>query len=269
MANTSEAAAREARQARAAKAVWGLLFLTMGTLFTLENMGQINLRPEGPHPARHAVDGKPDTRWSSGWSDPQWITVDLGSVQEISRVKRVWESAFGRAYRLEVSDDGQAFTQVAEVKEGDGEVDEHDLQTRGRFVRMTGTKRSTKYGYSLWEMEVYGPWGLLSQDRSALASSGEGINLWSAYWPLLLLAGGLPALIAPKDGGDQVLGLGLAAAGAFLQLRKLDLLKITFHQAWPVALMLAGVLLVVQALRQIQRPPAPEGGAASSTESIR
>ncbi len=33
------------------------------------------------YPASAAVDGDLTTRWSSAFSDPQWITVDLGSVQ--------------------------------------------------------------------------------------------------------------------------------------------------------------------------------------------
>ena len=35
---------------------------------------------EGEHwPASNAVDGDPETRWSSAFSDPQWLRVDLGA----------------------------------------------------------------------------------------------------------------------------------------------------------------------------------------------
>src|SRR4051794_9298311 len=37
-------------------------------------------------PASAAVDGDTGTRWSSTFSDPQWLGVDLGSTVTISRV---------------------------------------------------------------------------------------------------------------------------------------------------------------------------------------
>ena len=42
----------------------------------------------GLKPATNAVDGKLSTRWSSLYSDPQWIYVDLGAAYSINRVKR-------------------------------------------------------------------------------------------------------------------------------------------------------------------------------------
>ncbi len=269
MGSKSDATIREARQARAGKAVWGLLFLTMGALFMLENLGRINLRPPGPHPASNAVDGDPVTRWSSAFSDPQWITVDLGSVHEISRVRLTWESAHARVYRIEVSTDGESFAPVQEVKDADGEVDEYELQASGRYLRVTGIERATPYGYSLFELEVFGAEGLLSQGRPVRASSGEGPSLVALYWPLLMIGAGLPALIAPKDGGDQVVGLALAGSGVLFQVQRLQLVPWTFAQAWPVLLIVAGFLLVTQALRQMDRtPPNPHstsGGEAGGS----
>src|SRR6185295_3727019 len=37
--------------------------------------------------ARLAVDGDGSTRWSSQFSDPQWIYVDLGARYNVTRVK--------------------------------------------------------------------------------------------------------------------------------------------------------------------------------------
>src|ERR1039458_6159388 len=49
-------------------------------------------------PASNAFDGNTGpakwTRWSSAWSDPQWISVDLGSTQAISKVLLDWEVAY-------------------------------------------------------------------------------------------------------------------------------------------------------------------------------
>ena len=41
-----------------------------------------------------AVDGNTGTRWSSAFSDPQWLQVDLGATHRISRVALNWEAAY-------------------------------------------------------------------------------------------------------------------------------------------------------------------------------
>ena len=108
------------------------------------------------YPPANAVDGNPNTRWSSAFSDPQWIRVDLGSVQDLSRVRLHWEAAYGRAYEIQTSVDGSSYTTRASVSNGDGGVDELTISGSGRYVRMYGTQRGTPWGYSLWSLEVYG-----------------------------------------------------------------------------------------------------------------
>jgi hypothetical protein len=44
-------------------------------------------------PASSAVDGNPGTRWSSAFSDPQWLQVDLGANATITSVVLDWEAA--------------------------------------------------------------------------------------------------------------------------------------------------------------------------------
>ena len=118
---------------------------------------------------------------------------------------------------------------MQDVTNADGDVDDHEVQASGRYLRVTGTERATQYGYSLWELEVFGPTGPLSQGRPTRASSGEGRHLWALYWPLLMIAAGLPALLAPKDGGDQLVGLLLAGTGVLFQLQKLELVRWTLR----------------------------------------
>jgi hypothetical protein len=106
----------------------------------------------------HAVDGVTTTRWASAeGADPQWITVDLGGPATITKVKLLWEVAYAKDYRIQVSPDGKAWTDVRAVTGENGATDEiTGLNSAGRHVRVYGTKRGTTYGYSLWEMEVYG-----------------------------------------------------------------------------------------------------------------
>src|SRR5688500_12385302 len=42
-------------------------------------------------PASAAVDGNPGTRWSSTFTDPQWIQVDLGATATVEQVVLQWE----------------------------------------------------------------------------------------------------------------------------------------------------------------------------------
>ncbi|MCB5164202.1 discoidin domain-containing protein [Streptomyces bambusae] len=105
-----------------------------------------------------AFDGDPATRWASEEGrDPQWLRVDLGATARISRVKLSWEAAYAKAYRLEISADGAAWTTLAQETAGNGGTDEWtSLSGTGRYLRMYGTARGTAYGYSLYEAEVYG-----------------------------------------------------------------------------------------------------------------
>jgi hypothetical protein len=251
MASKIESAERATRQAVVSKVVWGLLFMIMGVLFMMDNLGKIDLSEQWRYPAGNAVDGDPETRWSSAFSDPQWITIDLGFPAAITRVRVNWEAAYAKSYAIEVSDDNSTWTTVKSVTKDAGGVDDHELTANGRYVRLRGTKRATAYGYSLWELEVYGPDGLLSQGKPAMVSSRESAGPFFIYWPLLMIGAGLPPLIAPKDGGDQVLGLFLTGLGVLLQVQKLALVNWTLSQTWPILLMGAGLLIVAQAVRQL------------------
>ncbi|MER5425735.1 ThuA domain-containing protein [Streptosporangium roseum] len=105
----------------------------------------------------NVVDGDAGTRWSSAFADPQWVSVDLGSVRQVSRVRLQWEAAYGKAYRVETSVDGVSWSQVHSTVAGDGGADDMVFPAVGaRHVRVYGTQRATVWGYSLWELEVYG-----------------------------------------------------------------------------------------------------------------
>ncbi|MBV1855183.1 discoidin domain-containing protein [Catellatospora sp. NEAU-YM18] len=107
-------------------------------------------------PAPYAVDGDAATRWSSLYSDPQWLRIDLGAGYTISRVKLVWENAYGRAYQVQTSPDGTTWTTIYSTTTGDGGTDDlTGLTGTGRYLRVYGTVRGTGYGYSLWSVEAY------------------------------------------------------------------------------------------------------------------
>ena len=107
-------------------------------------------------PAADAVDGNLGTRWSSAFSDPQWLEVDLGATHTISQVVLNWETAYASAYQIQTSNDGTNWTTIYSTTTGTGGVQTLPVSGSGRYVRMYGTARATQWGYSLWEFQVYG-----------------------------------------------------------------------------------------------------------------
>ncbi|HXB55458.1 MAG TPA: discoidin domain-containing protein [Vicinamibacteria bacterium] len=267
MVERTGARARADRQERVAKIVWGSLFVVMGVLFTLHDMGRIDLgEPARQFDPQHAVDGSFKTRWSSEFRDPQWLTVDLGVATPLSRVRLNWEAAYARDYELQVSSDGVNWTTARRVRGAVGGIEEQEVDATARYVRLMGTQRGTPYGYSLWELQVFDSAGtLVSQGKPATASSVEdhgAFVLWLRFWPLLIMATGLPLLLAPRDDTTQVVGMVMTAAGAFLQLQGLGLVSWGFRQTSSVVLMVVGVVILLQSLRRRERPD--EGGAGPS-----
>ena len=106
--------------------------------------------------AASAVDGDDRTRWSSAFADPQWIQVDLGAPAALDHVVLKWERAAARAFQIQVSADGQAWTSVYRTTTGTGGTQTIPTTATARFVRMAGTARTTAYGYSLFEFQVFG-----------------------------------------------------------------------------------------------------------------
>ena len=111
--------------------------------------------------ASKAFDGNSSTRWASAEGhDPEWVRVDLGGSRGITRVLLKWEAAYGKAYQIQISSDGNNWTSIYSTTTGNGATDDlTGLSGSGRYVRMYGTKRGTTYGYSLFEFQVYGTGG--------------------------------------------------------------------------------------------------------------
>jgi hypothetical protein len=133
-------------------------------------------------PASAAVDGNTGTRWSSAFSDPQWLQVDLGASATISQVVLNWEAAYATAFQIQVSDTGTGgWTNIYSTTTGTGGTQTLNLTGTGRYIRMNGTARSTAYGYSLWEFQVFGSLATAggcgsanaALNRPATASSAE------------------------------------------------------------------------------------------------
>ncbi|SBT46049.1 discoidin domain-containing protein [Micromonospora narathiwatensis] len=111
---------------------------------------------EGGNAPAAALDGRTNTRWSSEFSDPQWLRVDFGGLATVNKVVLNWEAAYATGYRLETSNDANTWTTIYSTTTGRGGVEQLTVTGTGRYLRFYGTARATGYGYSLWEFQVYG-----------------------------------------------------------------------------------------------------------------
>ena len=110
--------------------------------------------------------------------DDQWISVDLEDSYKISRIVLNWEGSGGKEYKVQISDNGEEWTDVSHVTDGKGGIVElsFDEETIARYVKMQGIEPGGQYGYSLWEFEVYGRLVNPPVDTAALSAAIEEIR---------------------------------------------------------------------------------------------
>jgi hypothetical protein len=114
---------------------------------------------DAPLSASMACDGVATSRWSSAHSQPQWIRFELDEPSRVSRLSIRWEAAHASDYRVEVSDAADGPWQpLFRDQDGDGGTDDvMDFPAASAsFVRVYGLERATAYGFSIFEVEIYG-----------------------------------------------------------------------------------------------------------------
>src|ERR1700743_581775 len=176
-----------------------LAVLALAALFTAGAAGKAQaatLRSQGQpatasstenasFPASAAVDGNTGTRWSSAFSDPQWLEVDLGSTATLRQGVLQWETAYATAFQIQTSPDGTNWTTIYSTTTGTGGTQTLNVTGTGRYVRMYGTARATAYVYSLWDCQVYGSLagGTCSTTDAALTPPATASSLENATFP--------------------------------------------------------------------------------------
>lgn len=87
----------------------------------------------------------------------QWIFVDLGDYYNVNEIKLNWEGTGAEEYKLQVSLDGETWTDITHAQHSNGGIETYNYNgVTARYVKMQGIKPNSIYGYSLWEFEVYG-----------------------------------------------------------------------------------------------------------------
>jgi hypothetical protein len=114
------------------------------------------------------VDGDYQTRWSPRLaSDDEWIYFDFGQPKTMSRIIIRWEEAYASKYEILASDDAKTWKRILLKEDGKGGVEELNFgPVTTRYVKIIGKKRvNPEWGFSMWELEMYGPKELNPYDR--------------------------------------------------------------------------------------------------------
>lgn len=105
-----------------------------------------------------AIDGDTKSRWiAAKKSGPSaWLSVDLQTEQEVSRIEIDWGKGWASQYEIQVSNNGFDWT-TATIVQGAGITNEEAsfTQTKARFVRILGQEMGTDEPYQIHEIRIY------------------------------------------------------------------------------------------------------------------
>jgi len=142
--------------------------------------------------AYKALDGQPDTAWSSG--DPQkpglWFEVDLGSVQRLQRlVLSSPKNNVPRGYTIAISTDGQNWREVARKENNFSQLDESFAMPPARYVRIeqiASPQYPRPWMISELRADTASNWSATASVNPAdarLAIDGDPTTAWSSNQP--------------------------------------------------------------------------------------
>ena len=105
----------------------------------------------------NAFDNNSQTRWSSLFSDRQWLQIDLGRTEDLVGLIINWEAAYAKSYDILISEDGKKWEDAYSTAEGEGIVDDiYFGRKKARFIKLDFKERGTAWGYSIWEIRLKG-----------------------------------------------------------------------------------------------------------------
>ncbi|MGC5772508.1 polysaccharide lyase family 8 super-sandwich domain-containing protein [Paenibacillus pabuli] len=133
--------------------------------------------------ASKATDLYRTSYWGSNDSDNEWIYVDLQNQFLINKVRLNWEKAYGKSYKIQVSNDAVIWTDVYSTTTGKGGIEDISFSpVSARYVRMQGVQQGTGNGYSLNEFNVYEAVPPnLAEGKPVVASSSRAANVGPGY----------------------------------------------------------------------------------------
>lgn len=105
-------------------------------------------------------DGNAGTRWESAATDDQWWLCKMAEESEFNTVQILWEGAYAKSFKLEVSNDSTTWTEIANIQDQTlaGFPYTQTITVgdqKAKYLRFVGVERATGYGYSFWELRAF------------------------------------------------------------------------------------------------------------------
>ena len=170
-----------------------------GELVEAENLENIALNKTATassvynnvYTANRAIDGSfennggnDQSRWVSNRnSNDEYIQIDLEANYDLTGVKLYWEGNGAKKYQILVSEDGKTWQKVYLEENGQPGIANIPFNetVTARYVKMLGIECASKYGYSLWEFEVYGEAVLEPENPNVNLALNKSSNASSEY----------------------------------------------------------------------------------------
>ncbi len=139
--------------------------------------------------ASSAIDGDDGSRWESAHgNDTEWFVVNLGQARTFNTIQIVWEGAYGSSFTIDYSTDAVEWNNFAIITDQTlagfpyEQLLDVDEDVTAQYVRFTGVKRGTGYGYSFFEFRVINAsssvlTSLTATAASELAKLGEQVAI--------------------------------------------------------------------------------------------
>jgi len=106
--------------------------------------------------ADRAIDHNLYTRWACGPYDNAFYKLEFDEIKNVSGMTIIWETAYAKSYRIELSLDGENWFTVYEESNGNGGIDNIEFESsQAKFVKFQGIERGTEWGYSIWEILIH------------------------------------------------------------------------------------------------------------------
>jgi hypothetical protein len=106
---------------------------------------------------QNVYDNNLESRWSSEFSDDQWLEIDFQETKSIEGLLLYWQEAFAVSYEVLLSEDGENWRLVYSQNDSQGGCEEIIFQeVKVKKIKIVFKKRATQWGYSLFEVYPLG-----------------------------------------------------------------------------------------------------------------
>lgn len=159
-----------------------------------------------------AVDGRMDSAWVAAGAG-QELRIELGRMREFGGIELHWAPGrHARDYRLELSDDGDAWRPVRSVRDGDGGLDRIALpEAEARWLRLV-LERDAGDGFALREITLQSiDYAATPNDFIARVAADARRGLWprgfsgeQPYWTIIGIDDGREQALIGEDGAIEL-----------------------------------------------------------------